>query len=242
MTTRSRTKRTTQARQAAQALDGATMADIDGVTLWETSAQTLAALSGYERREGAIPYEDYGVVVVSNLSPMYEDGIQWQPDTFRLPDTACGVTNIATRVTTYYVPGLEPLEVPWYFYDVEEGQYYEYVDGILQPADPGQFPDVYILNTKLVGEMPEAYTPMSGQFYYYDPATGLYGVEGQVLYAYRGIISSVLYTHADEEGVLAIFEPGETGLCSGEWEALPDSRDFCGRPHRQPDLRRDGFL
>ena len=104
-----------QARQAAQALDGATMADIDGVTLWETSAQTLAALSGYERREGAIPYEDYGVVVVSNLSPMYEDGIQWQPDTFRLPDTACGVTNIATRVTTYYVPGLEPLEVPWYF-------------------------------------------------------------------------------------------------------------------------------
>ena len=201
-----------QARQAAQALDGATMADIDGVTLWETSAQTLAALSGYERREGAIPYEDYGVVVVSNLSPMYEDGIQWQPDTFRLPDTACGVTNIATRVTTYYVPGLEPLEVPWYFYDVEEGQYYEYVDGILQPADPGQFPDVYILNTKLVGEMPEAYTPMSGQFYYYDPATGLYGVEGQVLYAYRGIISSVLYTHADEEGVLAIFEPGETGF------------------------------
>ena len=40
-----------QARQAAQALDGATMADIDGVTLWETSAQTLAALSGYGGRE-----------------------------------------------------------------------------------------------------------------------------------------------------------------------------------------------
>lgn len=116
------------------------MADIDGVTLWETSAQTLAALSGYERREGAIPYEDYGVVVVSNLSPMYEDGIQWRRTLSDFRDTACGVTNIATRVTTYYVPGLEPLEVPWYFYDVEEGQYYEYVDGILRPARPRPVP------------------------------------------------------------------------------------------------------
>lgn len=202
-----------QARQAAQALDGATMADIDGVTLWETSAQTLAALSGYERREGAIPYEDYGVVVVSNLSPMYEDGIQWQPDTFRLPDTVCGVTDIATQATTYYAPGLEPLEVPRYFYDAEEDQYYEYADGqALQVVDPGQFPQVYILDGELVGEMPLAYIPMAGQFYYYDPDTGLYGVEGPVVSAYRGIISSVLYTYEGKEGVLATFEPGDTGF------------------------------
>ena len=56
-----------QARQAAQALDGATMADIDGVTLWETSAQTLAALSGYERSLGRT-YEVSGETAGETLS------------------------------------------------------------------------------------------------------------------------------------------------------------------------------
>ena len=206
-------------RQAAQALDGDAIAAIDGVELWESTDQTLAALSGYERTGGGIPYQDYGVMVVSDLSPIYEDGIQWQPDTFRLPDTVCGVTDIATLATTYYAPGLEPLEVPRYFYDAGEDRYYEYADEqTLQVVDPGQFPQVYILDGELVGEMPLAYIPMAGQFYYYDPDTGLYGVEGQVVSAYRGIISSVLYTYEGKEGVLATFEPGDTGFApeSGE--------------------------
>ena len=58
------------ARQAAQALDGDAIAAMDGVELWEGSDQALAALDGYQRDQGAIPYEDYAVVVATNLSPM----------------------------------------------------------------------------------------------------------------------------------------------------------------------------
>ena len=51
-------------------MGGAAVAAIDGVELWEESDQALAALSGYQRDLGAIPYKDYAVVVATNLSPM----------------------------------------------------------------------------------------------------------------------------------------------------------------------------
>lgn len=210
------------ARQAAAALDPEAVADIPGVTLWEPADQTFAALDGYTRTLGNRPYSSYGVVVATGLTPLYQYGVEWQEEDFQLPDAACAVTNYITGEVTYYAPGRDPIVIPCYLYDEQENQYYlctlrdgEYFQ---QPVEADSLPDRYYLGSTLQGSVPDAYQPASGHFYYYDPQTGLYGVDGEVPYAYTGRITDVLYAGATQGGVMAIFDPGELDF-------EPDSTD-----------------
>lgn len=199
------------ARQAAAALDPEAVSGLAGVTLWETTDQTFAALQGYTRTLGNRPYSSYGVVVATGLTPLYQYGVEWQED-FQLPAAACAVTNYITGEVTYYAPGLDPIVIPCYLYDEQENQYYlctlrngEYYQ---QPVEEDTLPDRYYLGSSLQGSVPDAYVPNDNNFYYYDPQTGLYGVDGQVPYAYTGRITDVLYAGATQGGVMAIFDPG----------------------------------
>ena len=57
------------ARQAASALDDAAIAAVDGVARWERNDRALAAMDGYLRSAGDIPYGDQAVLAVFNLIP-----------------------------------------------------------------------------------------------------------------------------------------------------------------------------
>ena len=59
-----------ETRRALSALDDRAIAGVEGVTLWERTDSSLAALAGYIRPSGQAPYKDYGVLVASNLSPL----------------------------------------------------------------------------------------------------------------------------------------------------------------------------
>ena len=60
------------ARQAASALDDAAIAALDGVERWERNDRALAAMDGYLRSSGEIPYGDQAVLAIFNLIPRYD--------------------------------------------------------------------------------------------------------------------------------------------------------------------------
>ena len=63
------------AREAAELLDSDVIAKIDGVELWETNSNVLAAVEGYERTVGDVPYGDYAVFTVTQLNPFMVVGL-----------------------------------------------------------------------------------------------------------------------------------------------------------------------
>ena len=209
-----------QARQAALALNGEAIAAIDGVELWEESDQTLAALSGYRRTDGAIPYEDCAVVVATNFTPLYTEGIGWLSGEFQLPDAPCALIDCVTGETTYRVPGLEPLTVPVFLTLDGETYRVERAGGAegsgemaLRPADLSQYSMPYLLDGRLVGRIPNPYASAAETSYYWDPAQDRYGYPGQILDGYScTIVDSLYLPEGRRDGVLAIVKPGDTGF------------------------------
>lgn len=205
------------ARQAGNDLDGEVMGAIKGVRLWEDTDQTLASLEGYERTGGYIPYESYGVLQVSNLKPLYEPGTEWVSDESRLPET-CVLINTGTQDRTYYAPGADPFLVPRY--TMIDGEYYHYKqDG-----------DEFVLTLVPVEQLPETYTVVDGEdidfigripaggyntietqntVCYYDPQKSLYGVPGQVIYAYSASVDRILQAEGHMDDALIWLEPGD---------------------------------
>ena len=63
------------ARDAAKKLDSAAIAALDGVKLWETNTGTLAAVEGYHRNVGNVPYPDHAVFICTQLTPFMVEGL-----------------------------------------------------------------------------------------------------------------------------------------------------------------------
>lgn len=209
------------ARQAAQALDGDAIAAIDGVELWEGSDQALAALDGYQRDQGAIPYEDYAVVVATNLSPMTPT-----QSVVTEADLSCRAVQEGELVSLYGPDGELQAQVPYYEYGMDwsigrAGYYSLKIDEdgsrrytLVAEED---LPEVrYVLDCTS-----RSTPPYQGQ--YYGPDLG-WDTQGYMGYAagdgqylvydvvYSGSITQALYTQDGRDGILAIFEAGDTGF------------------------------
>ena len=209
------------ARQAAQALDGDAIAAMDGVELWEGSDQALAALDGYQRDQGAIPYEDYAVVVATNLSPMTPTR-----SVVTEADLSCRAVQEGELVSLYGPDGELQAQVPYYEYGVDwsigrAGYYSLKIDEdgsrrytLVAEED---LPEVrYVLDCTS-----RSTPPYQGQ--YYGPDLG-WDTQGYMGYAagdgqylvydvvYSGSITQALYTQDGRDGILAIFEAGDTGF------------------------------
>ncbi|MBR4290090.1 MAG: hypothetical protein IKT52_05550 [Oscillospiraceae bacterium] len=63
------------AREAAGLLDSDAISKIDGVQLWETNSSVLAAVEGYKRESGEVPYPDQAVFVCTLLTPFMVEGL-----------------------------------------------------------------------------------------------------------------------------------------------------------------------
>ena len=209
------------ARQAAQTLDGAAVAAIDGVELWEESDQALAALSGYQRDLGAIPYKDYAVVVATNLSPMTPT-----QSFVTEADLSCQAIQDGELVSLYGPDGELQAQVPYYEYGVDwsigRAGYYSLEideDGVRRYTLVAEedLPEVrYVLDFTS-----RSTPPYQGQ--YYGPDLG-WDTQGYMGYAagngqylvydvvYSGSITQTLYSQDGRDNILAIFEAGDTGF------------------------------
>ena len=209
------------ARQAAQSLDGTAVAAIDGVELWEGSDQALAALSGYQRDQGVIPYEDYAVVVATNLSPMTPT-----QSVVTEADLSCRAIQEGELVSLYGPDGELQAQVPYYEYGMDwsigrAGYYSLKIDEdgsrrytLVAEED---LPEVrYVLDC-----ISRSTPPYQGQ--YYGPDLG-WDTQGYMGYAagngqyliydvvYSGSITQALYSQDGRDNILAIFEAGDTGF------------------------------
>ena len=235
------------ARQAAQALDGDAIAAIDGVELWEGSDQALAALDGYQRDQGAIPYEDYAVVVATNLSPMTPT-----QSVVTEADLSCRAIQEGELVSLYGPDGELQAQVPYYEYGVDwsigrAGYYSLKIDEdgsrrytLVAEED---LPEVrYVLDCTS-----RSTPPYQGQ--YYGPDLG-WDTQGYMGYAagngqyliydvvYSGSITQTLYSQDGRDNILAIFEAGDTGFVPerGRRYLLCSTAPLCRAPLPTPPL------
>ena len=189
------------ARQAASALDDDAIAAVDGVARWERNDRALAAMDGYLRSAGEIPYGDQAVLAVFNLIPRY-DFAQLSEGQLAANYVAADFDNMTCRI---HVSGLlgGDAEVPMY----------------ASPEDVDAEEDTYVLvtyfgDTALV--TPQGRTDLWSipgiTAYIYSAASDTYQSEEKVLVGYDAIVSRCLYSLEGREGIAVTMEVGDSGF------------------------------
>ena len=189
------------ARQAASALDDDAIAAVDGVARWERNDRALAAMDGYLRSAGEIPYGDQAVLAVFNLIPRY-DFAQLPEDQLADSYVATDFDNMTCRI---HVSGLlgGDAEVPMY----------------VSPEDVDAEEDTYVLvtyfgDTTLV--TPQGRTDLWSipgiTAYIYSAASDTNQSEEKVLVGYDAIVSRCLYSLEGREGIAVTMEVGDSGF------------------------------
>ncbi|MBD5132911.1 MAG: hypothetical protein HDT38_00330 [Clostridiales bacterium] len=177
------------ARAALAALDDGALSTVDGVKLWERAESTLVSIDGYRRPGGNSPYRD-NAVVVATITPEYGTG-RGQVDEADLPAARAvlhfeldGEVKMSPEgypyqdqyaYYTFYLPGQEPLTLPYYYLDDETGLYRRYwaedslseepPEGayVLRHAIPDQSGIQWWINS-ITGELPEGYDQYARDF------------------------------------------------------------------------------
>ena len=189
------------ARQAASALDDDAIAAVDGVARWERNDRTLAAMDGYLRSAGEIPYGDQAVLAVFNLIPRY-DFARLSEDQLAANYVAADFDNMTCRIHVSDLLGGDA-EVPMYAF----------------PEDVDAEEDTYVLvtyfgDTTLV--TPQGRTDLWNipgiTAYIYSAASDTYQSEEKVLVGYDAIVSRCLYSLEGREGIAVTMEVGDSGF------------------------------
>lgn len=189
------------ARQAASALDDAAVAAVDGVALWERNDRALAAMDGYLRSAGEIPYGDQAVLAVFNLIPRY-DFAQLSEDQLAASYVATDFDSMSCRI---HVSGLlgGDAEVPLY----TSSKASEAVEDTYVVV-------TYFGDTTLV--TPEGSIDLWSipgiASYIHSAASDTYQSEEKVLVGYDAIVSRCLYSLEGREGIAVTMEVGDSGF------------------------------
>lgn len=189
------------ARQAASALDDDAIAAVDGVARWERNDRALAAMDGYLRSAGEIPYGDQAVLAVFNLIPRY-DFARLSEDQLAANYVAADFDNMTCRIHVSDLLGGDA-EVPMYAF----------------PEDVDAEEDTYVLvtyfgDTTLV--TPQGRTDLWSipgiTAYIYSAASDTYQSKEKVLVGYDAIVSRCLYSLEGREGIAVTMEVGDSGF------------------------------
>ena len=190
------------ARQAASVLDDAAIASLDGVERWERNDRALAAMDGYLRSSGEIPYGDQAVLTVFNLIPRY-DYAQLTEDQLAENYVATDFDSMTCRI---HVSGLlgGDAQVPYYTpYNMASATEDTYV--VIMP---------YSGETTLI--TPEGRIDLWSipgiAAYTYSAASDSYQSDAQVLVGYDAIVSRCLYSLEGREGIAVTIELGDSGF------------------------------
>lgn len=189
------------ARQAASALDDDAIAAVSGVERWERNDRALAAMDGYLRSAGEIPYGDQAVLAVFNLIPRY-DFAQLSEDQLAASYVAADFDSMSCRI---HVSGLlgGDAEVPLY----TSSKASEAVEDTYVVV-------TYFGDTTLV--TPEGSIDLWSipgiASYIHSAASDTYQSEEKVLVGYDAIVSRCLYSLEGREGIAVTMEVGDSGF------------------------------
>ena len=220
------------ARAALESLDGEALSAVDGVKLWEPSRSTFVSIDGYKRPGGNSPYRD-GAVVVATITPEYTTG-RAPVAKEDLPESrAVLIVEVADGGFnfTFTLPGLEPLELPYYYLDYETKLYHRQGGSEEDSAQAPEGPCVLLSIVSnpyqtfsalsIMGELPAGYDAdalnelLYSALYEYYPDEDLYiGQNEAVLDSYNtyGRVSQALYSPYGTGSMVCYFDSGSTGF------------------------------
>ena len=214
------------ARAAAEKLDSSAIEALEGVKLWETNSQILAAVAGFDRNVGDVPYPDRSVLLCTQFAPFMVEGmVPYSAE--ELPDQ---------RIVVIAEKGIAKMhmsskrQTDWLEFYTLSGQEYvrtymengefkqttcaedqlpsEYI--LLQPSFHSRF--LYFRNGEAIWRIPEAYMDAFVPCYYYDEATDSYTGSGKVVDSYTGICFDALYGRDFDGESLVTLIPDYPGL------------------------------
>lgn len=220
------------ARAALDSLDGEALSAVDGVKLWEPAQSTFVSIDGYRRPGGDSPYRD-SAVVAATITPEYTTG-RAPVDEAALPESrAVLVVEIVDGgySYTFILPGLEPLELPYYYLDYETKLYHRQggseEDGAQAPEGPCVLlsivssPYQTFSALSIMGELPAGYDAdalnelLHSALYEYYPDEDLYiGQNETILDSFNthGRVSQALYSPYGTGSMVCYFDSGSTGF------------------------------
>lgn len=203
------------ARAAAQELDSEAISALEGVQLWETNSSVLAAVEGYERVVGDVPYPDQAVFICTQLTPFMEAGLVDVAEE-DLPDERVIIRESAGLAMARKANGQKTDWLELYTYTSsgyvrtweEGGKTMQVIvtqeelpakcivkhvrSGTASGVDFGNF-YWYWQNGKETWRIPKSYMDTYTPQYFYDEAEGTYTGYGMVARSYTGICVDALY-------------------------------------------------
>jgi len=210
----------------AVALDTEAIASLEGVTLWESYCQTLAAVDGYDRNIGDVPYPDHGVLVCTHFTPfMVEGTVEVTFDALPeeriivLPEDGLAMMRLSDSQQTDWLA----------LYTCSEDRYTrtwvendEIQTELLSPEElPGEcivrresFYGTfhYVRNGDSQWTIPKNAHDRNVPCFYYNKLTDTYTGPGKVVDSYTGICTDAFYSRAFDGESLVTLIPDYEGL------------------------------
>lgn len=230
------------ARTALETLDGRALSAVDGVELWEPARSTFVSIDGYKHPSGNSPYRNSAVVVATitpeftiGRAPVSQENLSESRAVLvhSTPDGDSGGLNY-----TFILPGLESLELPYYYLKPDTGMYQRQGDSLdEESAEEPEGPYVLLhvvrenyynwsIRYDVMGELPAEYDRgllnallMSNCHYEYYPDEDLYiGLNETVLDSANthGRISEVLYSPYGTGSLVCYFNLTDAGFIPEE--------------------------
>lgn len=225
------------ARAALDALDGEALSAVDGVKLWEPARSTFVSIDGYRRPGGDSPYRDSAVVVAA-ITPEYTTG-RAPVAKADLPESRAVLVYDYDSADedyeglnyTFILPGLEPLDLPYYYLDYETKLYHRQGGSEEGSAQAPEGPCVLLSIVSnpyqtfsalsIMGELPAGYDAdalnelLYSALYEYYPDEDLYiGQNETILDPFNtyGRVSQALYSPYGTGSMVCYFDSGSTGF------------------------------
>lgn len=215
------------ARRAADCLEDEAIRGMEGVLRWERSAQVLAALDGYTRTSGTIPYEDMGVIVVDHIlsNPVYTDQLTTLPPD-QQPELLVAMSTQSSELVVVE-RGTPVLTVPLYAYDSDSHRCqttrWNQQLGAAEEVTcrESELSGTYVLYNQgqdgaaefsIHDESGYRISSLMQTLYQYDPETGEVLEERQVVAGYDAMIGEVLYARDDVAGSLVVLPVDGAGF------------------------------
>lgn len=187
------------ARRAAAMMSDDAIRAVEGVERWERNDRALAALDGYQRSAGVLPYENRAVLVLFNLIP-HTEPLELSREELTGDYIALDYDNAVCRVC---IAGLTEGEeaLPLYTaYDAGEAGAEAYVlltaSGELTLVRPGERRDLG--GTAL--------------YLYHAGSDTFEDAEREMVTGYDAIVSRCLYSMEGKEGIAVRLELGDSGF------------------------------
>ena len=215
------------ARDAAQKLDGDAIAALEGVKLWETNSGTLAAVEGYKREVGDVPYPDHAVFICTQLTPFMVEGIVSVVEE-DLPDERVVIKEEAGLAMAHRSRGQKTGWLELYTYSnneyirtwMEDGKTNQVTVSeeelpasyIVRYASARRVYYRYFQNGREKWRIPENHMAVYTPHYYYDEDADTYSGHGMVPQSYTGICTEALYARDFDGEKLISLIPDYEGL------------------------------